>query len=73
MRRLPLRRNLGTEPFLYLPKGVCECAIPEVLGASCRNGVLIIPKSAPLLNPADILLVPRGTPRVSPPLSAQFL
>ena len=38
------------------------CAMPEVLRTSCRNGVLIIPKSAPLLNPADVLAVPRGTP-----------
>ena len=33
----------------------------------------MIPKSAGLLNLADVLQVPRGTPRVSPPLSAQFL
>ena len=33
----------------------------------------MIPKSAPLLNPADDLPVPRGTPRVSPPLGAQLL
>ena len=47
--------------------------MPKVLRASRRNGVLIIPKSARLLNPADVLPVPRCTPRVSPPLSAQFL
>ena len=47
--------------------------MPEVLRASCRSGVLIIPKSACLLNLADVLPVRRGTPRVSPPLSAQFL
>ena len=29
---------------------MCECAIPKVLRASRRSGVLIIPKSAPLLN-----------------------
>ena len=50
-----------------------ECAIPKVLRASCRNGVLIKPKSARLLNLEDVLPVPRGTPRVSPPLSAQLL
>ena len=29
---------------------MCECARPKVLRASRRRGVLIIPKSAPLLN-----------------------
>ena len=29
---------------------MCECATPKVLRASRRSGVLIIPKSAPLLN-----------------------
>ena len=29
---------------------MCECAIPKVLRASRRSGVLIIPKSARLLN-----------------------
>ena len=29
---------------------MCECASPKVLRASRRSGVLIIPKSAPLLN-----------------------
>ena len=52
---------------------MCECAIPKVLRASRKNGVLTIPKSAHLLNLADVLPVPRGTPRVSPPLSAPFL
>ena len=52
---------------------MCECAIPKVLRASRRNAVLIIPHSARLLNLADVLPVPRGTLRVSPPLSAQFL
>ena len=52
---------------------MCECANPKAPRASRRNGVLSIPKSASLLNPADVLPVPRGTPRVSPPLSAQFL
>ena len=52
---------------------MCECAIPKVLTPSRRIGVLILAKSARLLNPADVLPVPRGTPRVSPPLSAQFL
>ena len=35
--------------------------------------VLIVPKSARLLNLADVLMVPQGTPLVSPPLSAHFL
>ena len=67
---MPPRLKLGTEHYPYLPKRMCECAIPKVLRASRRNGVLIIPKSARLLNPAD---VPQGAPWVSPPLSAQFL
>ena len=70
---MPPRLRLGTEPYPYLPKRMCECAIPKVLRTSRKNGVLIIPKSARLLNLEDILPVPRGTPRVSPPLSAQFL
>ena len=70
---MPPRVKLGTEPYPYLPKCMCECAIPKVLRASRRNGVLIIPKSARLLNPADVLPVPRGTPGVPPPLSAQFM
>ena len=70
---MPPRLKLGTEPYPYLPKGMCECAIAKVLRAGRRSGVLIIPKSARLLNLADVLPVPRGTPRVSPPLSAQFL
>ena len=73
MRRLPPRLKLETEPYPYLPKWVCECAIPEVLRISRRSGVLIIPKSASLLNPAGVLPVPRGMPRLSPPLSAQFM
>ena len=42
--------SLGTEPYPYLPKRMCEYAIPKVLRASRRSGVLIIPKSARLLN-----------------------
>ena len=72
LRRLPPRLKLQTEPYPYLPKSMCGCAIPKVLRAGRRNGVLIIPKSARLLNPADVLPVPRGTPRVSRPLSAHF-
>ena len=34
---------------------MCECATPKVLRASRRNGVLIIPKSARLLNLQDCL------------------
>ena len=47
---MPPRLKLGTEPYPYLPERMCECAIPKVLRASRRSGVLIIPKSAPLLN-----------------------
>ena len=47
---MPPRIKLGTEPYSYLPKRMCECASPKVLRASRRSGVLIIPKSAPLLN-----------------------
>ena len=47
---MPPRLKLGTEPYPYLPKRMCECAIPKVLRASRRSGVLIIPKSARLLN-----------------------
>ena len=47
---MPPRLKLGTKPYPYLPKRMCECAIPKVLRASRRSGVLIIPKSAPLLN-----------------------
>ena len=47
---MPPRLKLGTEPYPYLPKRMCECASPKVLRASRRSGVLIIPKSAPLLN-----------------------
>ena len=47
---MPPRLKLGTEPYPYLPKHMCESAIPKVLRASRRSGVLIIPKSARLLN-----------------------
>ena len=47
---MPPRLKLGTEPYPYLPKRMCECAIPKVLRASRRSGVLIIPKSARLRN-----------------------
>ena len=47
---MPPRLKLGTEPYPYLPKCMCECAIAKVLRASRRSGVLIIPKSARLLN-----------------------
>ena len=50
LRRLTPRLKLGTKPYPYLPKRVCECAIPKVLRASRRSGVLIIPMSAHLLN-----------------------
>ena len=70
---MPPKPKLGTEPYPYLPKRMCECAILKVLRASRRNGVLIIPKSARLLIPADVLPVPPGKPRVSWPLSARSL
>ena len=44
------RLKLGTKPYPYLPKRMCECAIPKVPRASRRSGVLIIPRSARLLN-----------------------
>ena len=47
---MPPRLKLGTEPYPYLPKRMYESAIPKVLRASRRSGVLIIPKSARLLN-----------------------
>ena len=47
---LLLFEAITTEPYPYLPKRMCECAIPKVLRASRRSGVLIIPKSARLLN-----------------------
>ena len=36
--------------YSYLPKRMSECARPEVLRKNRRNGILIIPKSARLLN-----------------------
>ena len=53
---MPPRLKPGTEPYPYLPKRMCECAIPKVLRASRRSGVLIIPKSARLLNLEGCLL-----------------
>ena len=47
---------------------MCECAIPKVLRASCRSGVLIIPKSARLLNMEDCLTDATGyAPGLSSP------
>ena len=43
-----------------MPKRVCECAIPKVLRASRRSGVLIIPKSARLLNLEGCLIDATG-------------
>ena len=60
LRRLPPRLKLGTEPYPYLPKGMCECAIPKVLRASRRSGVLIIPKSARLLDLEGCLIDATG-------------
>ena len=57
---MPPRLKLGTEPYPYLPKRMCECAIPKVLRASRRSGVLIIPKSAPLLNLEGCLIDATG-------------
>ena len=56
---MPPRLKLGTEPYPYLPKRMCECAIPKVLRASRRSGVLIIPKSARLLNLEGCLPSPK--------------
>ena len=39
---------------------MCECVTPEILRASRRNGVLIIPKSARLLNLEDCLTSAKG-------------
>ena len=39
---------------------MCECAIPKVLRASRRSGVLIIPKSARLLNLEGWLIDAKG-------------
>ena len=39
---------------------MCECAIPKVLRASRRSGVLIIPKSARLLCAEDCLIDATG-------------
>ena len=64
---MPPRLKLGTEPYPYLPKCMCECATPKVLRASRRNGVLIIPKSARLLNLEDCLT---GAKRYAPGLSS---
>ena len=47
---MPPRLKLGTEPYPYLPKRMCECASAKVLRASRRSGVVIVPKSARLLN-----------------------
>ena len=52
---------------------MCECAMPEVLRASCRSGVLIIPKSARLLNLEGCLIDATGYATGVPPLCAQFL
>ena len=47
---------------------MCECAAPKVLRASRRNGVLIIPKSAGLLNLVDCLTGATGfAPGLSSP------
>ena len=57
---MPPRLKLGTEPYPYLPKRMCECAIPKFLRASRRSGVLIIPKSARLLNLEGCLIDAMG-------------
>ena len=65
---MPPRLKLGTEPYPYLPKRMCECAIPKVLRASRRSGVLIIPNSARLLNLEDCLTHATGyAPGLSSP------
>ena len=65
---MPPRLKLGTEPYPYLPKRMCECAIPKVLRASRRSGVLIIPKSARLLNLEGSLTDATGNARGLPSL-----
>ena len=57
---MPPRLKLGTEPYPYLHKRMCECAIPKLLRASRRSGVLIIPKSARLLNLEGCLIDATG-------------
>ena len=57
---MPPRLKLGTEPYPYLPKRMCECAISKVLRASRRSGVLIIRKSARLLNLEGWLIDAKG-------------
>ena len=57
---MPPRLQLGTEPYPHLPKRMCECAIPKVLRASRKTGVLIIPKSAQLLNLEGCLIDATG-------------
>ena len=52
---LASKSKLGTEPYTHRPKRMCEFALPRVLRASRRSGVLIIPKSARLLNLEDCL------------------
>ena len=65
---MPPRLKLGTEPYPSLPKRMCECAIPKVPRASRRSGVLIIPKSARLLNLEDCLTDATGyAPGLSSP------
>ena len=65
---MPPRLKLGTEPYPYLPKCMCECAIPKVLRASRRSGVLIIHGSARLLNLEDGLTDATGyAPGLSSP------
>ena len=47
--------------------------MPEVLRASCRSGVLIIPRSARLLNLEGCLIDATGYAPGLPSLCAQFL
>ena len=60
LRHLTPRLKPRTEPYPYLPKRMCESAIPKVLRASRRSGVLIIPKSARLLNLEGCLIDATG-------------
>ena len=65
---MPPRLKLGTESYPCLLKRMWECAIPKVLRASRRSGVLIIPKSARLLNLEDCLTDATGyAPGLSSP------
>ena len=45
---------------IHVCLGMCECAMPQVLRASCRSGVLTIPKSACLISLEGCLIDATG-------------